>query len=272
VNDRTVRVGNLRLRVRVGGEGPPLLMLHGFASGADGWPAASLREVARSRSVVALDLPGHGLSDPVRGPVLTSEDVVKMVVAAAQAAFGSLPRDWYGYSMGARIALSALRAGVPIRALALESPNPGIEDEPARRARSEWDTAWASRFDGEDPGLAMAEWLEQPIFASRARLPTNDAALQRGVRAAADPVSLAAWLRGFGTGSMPPAWAALEKHAGPLHVLVGEADTAYVEIAGRIAATRSDARVQVVPGVGHAPHMEAPTVWGEWLRGLAQDG
>jgi pimeloyl-ACP methyl ester carboxylesterase len=56
------RVG-LRVRVFRYGSGPPVILLHGVSLGAAVW--APLLALLPHRQVVAVDLPGHGLSDPV---------------------------------------------------------------------------------------------------------------------------------------------------------------------------------------------------------------
>jgi pimeloyl-ACP methyl ester carboxylesterase len=57
-----VRTG-LRVRVFRHGSGPPMILLHGVSLGAVVW--APLLDLLPHRRVIAVDLPGHGLSDPV---------------------------------------------------------------------------------------------------------------------------------------------------------------------------------------------------------------
>jgi pimeloyl-ACP methyl ester carboxylesterase len=85
------------------------------------------------------------------------------------------------------------------------------------------------------------------------------------VRAAADadrrrstPAGLAAALRGLGTGVMPPVWDRLGELTMPVALVVGERDERFRRIADEMAAAIPTARVVVVPGVGHAAHLEAP--------------
>jgi pimeloyl-ACP methyl ester carboxylesterase len=54
----------LRLRVLAAGSGPPLVLLHGVSLSAAAW--APLFGALPGRRLLAVDLPGHGLSDPVR--------------------------------------------------------------------------------------------------------------------------------------------------------------------------------------------------------------
>src|SRR5438128_1702358 len=65
--EQTLLVNNIRLHLRDwGGEGPPLLLLHGLASSCHIWDlvAPQLRQVSR---VIALDQRGHGESEKTEG-------------------------------------------------------------------------------------------------------------------------------------------------------------------------------------------------------------
>ncbi len=53
----------LRVRVLAHGSGPAILLLHGVSLSAAAW--APLFAALPGRRLVAVDLPGHGLSDPV---------------------------------------------------------------------------------------------------------------------------------------------------------------------------------------------------------------
>ncbi len=242
------------------------MLLHGFASGVDGWPVEELDRISRIRRVVAIDLPGHGGSEPARPGHAGGDSLVDLLETVRHEFLGDGPTDWLGYSMGARLALSALERGVRMASLLLESPNPGIEDPMERRARRDGDARWADRFDAELLPDVLDDWLAQDVFASRADLPAHEAARQRSVRESAHGPSLATWLREFGTGSMPPAWDSLRVARVPIRVAVGARDPKYVSLARRIETTAPDATVTVIDGSGHAPHVEAPTAWGRWVR------
>ncbi|HKK93414.1 MAG TPA: alpha/beta fold hydrolase [Longimicrobiales bacterium] len=261
--------GGPSLRVRVGGEGPGLLLLHGFASGIDGWPPGELERLSRTRRVVAPDLPGHGASGPAGPGDATPERLVAVVDAVRRRYLEGHEVTILGYSMGARLALTALARRLPIDRLLLESPNPGLEAAEDRATRTRWDDGWADRFASEPTEAVLDAWLDQPIFATRRALPPEAKAHQRRVRYGADGPSLATFLREFGTGRMPPTWDALSATGIPLRILVGARDTRYVELAARIRACGSDVEVTVVEGVGHAPHMEAAGRWGAWVDATA---
>jgi pimeloyl-ACP methyl ester carboxylesterase len=92
-----------------GGEGEPILLIHGFASnhvvnwGATGWIDTLKRD---GRRVVAMDVRGHGGSAKLRDP-----DAYPLALLADDAArlldhLGIARADVMGYSMGARITVA----------------------------------------------------------------------------------------------------------------------------------------------------------------------
>lgn len=69
--------------LEIEGEGPPLLLLHGFADSADTWRCTLDRLARRGRRAIALDLPGFGAADRLRpGAVLPQLDAFAAAAAA----------------------------------------------------------------------------------------------------------------------------------------------------------------------------------------------
>ena len=89
------------------GEGPPLLLLHGYADSADTWRVILDALGRAERRAVAVDLPGFATADPLRpGKVLPQLD--RFVAAAAGYAAGDLGDPIVvGNSLGGTLALRA---------------------------------------------------------------------------------------------------------------------------------------------------------------------
>lgn len=98
--------GQLRLRRDDRGGGRPVLLLHDATGSSDALRGAA-RGFIGKRTVIALDLPGHGESDVLqpRGPVTVSGQARS--VLAALAAFGESQVDCLGVGHGALVALEA---------------------------------------------------------------------------------------------------------------------------------------------------------------------
>jgi pimeloyl-ACP methyl ester carboxylesterase len=64
VEERYQQFAGYRTRVlRVAGEGPPLLLLHGFSDSADTWRPVLRLLAGQGRAAVAVDMPSHGQAD-----------------------------------------------------------------------------------------------------------------------------------------------------------------------------------------------------------------
>src|SRR3546814_13041206 len=68
--DRSIQLpSGIAIRARIGGEGPPILLLHGYPQTSACWHRIAPALVAAGFSVVAPDLRGYGSSDkPVYSP------------------------------------------------------------------------------------------------------------------------------------------------------------------------------------------------------------
>lgn len=124
--DRVVEVSNLRLRYREWGEfsadRPSLLLLHGFANSLQSFRDLAPR-LAECCHVIAIDLPGYGLSDkPVEYDYHNGPQAETVIAAARQ--LGLQRVIYVGHSLGGAIALQA--AVKDAHAAGLVLLNPGI--------------------------------------------------------------------------------------------------------------------------------------------------
>ena len=84
------------IRTFEGGEGPPLLLVHGFGGAA--WNFSELAPLLPGRRLIIPDLPGHGASSPLPAPTLAGfADVLAELLDG--------PADVLGHSMGGVVAL-----------------------------------------------------------------------------------------------------------------------------------------------------------------------
>lgn len=200
--------------------------------------------------MVAPDLRGHGYASGDRP--ITVGAVVREVIDVAPERFRLA-----GYSMGARIALSvALTYPRRVERLILIGATAGIADPAARSERRRADLALADRIEQMEIEAFADEWGAQPVFATQ---PPVVAAALREDRLRSRPAGLAEALRGLGQGVFEPVWDRLDELEMPVTLIVGSEDVKYLGLAGEFAA-RLQVRLVVVPGAGHAAHLEAPEV------------
>jgi 2-succinyl-6-hydroxy-2,4-cyclohexadiene-1-carboxylate synthase len=228
---------------------PPALLLHGFTHTGSSWDpvVAALGERYR---VVAPDIRGHGsAADAV--PVAL-DAVLGDLESCAPAEAVTLG----GYSMGGRIALHyALAAPARVRRLVLIGASPGIAEAREREARRVADEGLADQAENSTIEEFAARWARTPVLAG---MPKDVLTRVQADRRRNTPSGLARALRGLGSGALPPVWARLGELRMPVALVAGERDVKFRAIAVEMSALIGSAQVIVVPGVGHAAHLEAP--------------
>jgi pimeloyl-ACP methyl ester carboxylesterase len=113
-------IEGVRTRYFLGGEGPPLTLVHGLGGAAVNFTKLA-PILARKRRVLIPDLPGHGLSAPLER-VEGIASYSRHVCAVAERE-GMLPGAVLGYSMGGVVALRlAVEEPEDVTALALVAP------------------------------------------------------------------------------------------------------------------------------------------------------
>lgn len=238
---------------------PRLTLLHGFTQTGRSF-APLVPELSRHFEVLAPDLPGHGSrsSTPAR-----PEEAARLV--AEEGGRGS----YLGYSMGGRIALRlALDRPDLVERLVLVSATAGIEDPEERAARRSADDATAASIEAEGLNQFLERWLAQPMFAGL----TPEAA---GIDARREnsAAGLAAALRLMGQGASEPVWDRLVALRMPVLVVAGEHDGAYCEQALRLGGWIGERAVlAMVPGAGHACHLERPEAFLELVVRFLTEG
>lgn len=256
---RFVHCGEIRLHVKIRGEGPDLVILHGF-SGSTRSMGAVAKDLSADFRTLSLDLLGHGASeapdDPGAYTMPRCADQIVQVLDALIPARAHL----LGYSMGGRVALAlcAMRAERVASAFVIGA-SAGIEDPTARAVRKRDDDALADRIECGGIPAFVDEWMAQPWFASQ-RKKLSETALEeaRAQRLDNRATGLAHSLRGMGTGAQPALQGALAEARAPICFAVGEHDAKFRRIAAELARRCSGARVEILPGAGHAAHLENP--------------
>jgi 3-oxoadipate enol-lactonase len=250
--------------VEAGRGEPPLLLLHGLGGSLDIWRPI-LGTLAAARRVLAGDHRGHGASDKPGGPYtvrLLADDWV-----AALDALGIARADLLGLSLGGAVAMTiAARDPARVRALVLEDtwayPHPDFVG--MLRARLEL------LARGDMAGYAEAAI---PQVYSDAYARANPAALDayRARVAATEPGPLASAVRACLAHDMR---GELARITAPTLVIVGAEDRLTPPFhAQYLFHAIAGAKLAVIEGSAHFPHLEAPAQFlgclGRFVTGLA---
>jgi pimeloyl-ACP methyl ester carboxylesterase len=258
----------------VEGEGPPLLLLHGYADSADTWRALLERLAAAGRSAVAIDLRGFGAAAELAAdaPLLPQWDAM---VDAAVAELGDRHEEVYvvGNSLGGALALRAAERG--------ELPVGGIVPiAPAGLHMAGWFSAiegeWLVRLLRISP-VPVPGRIVKPIVGRVYRT------LVFGDPAGADPAvidafstHLASFARSMGVldvgRRLLPELGdpfALDRIDCPLLLVWGAQDRmVFTTGAERVLRTVDYSDIEVIPDCGHCPQIEVPDRLAELLLGF----
>jgi 2-succinyl-6-hydroxy-2,4-cyclohexadiene-1-carboxylate synthase len=258
-----IAVNGISLNVETSGrgDGPALLLLHGFTRDARDW--APLLPCFEDYRTVRVDLIGHGKSD---SPADAGRYSMAHAVEDLTALLHHLDIEsaaLLGYSLGGRVALHfAVEAPQLLWALVIESASPGIEDEMARDARFGSDAQLAALIEADGIEPFVERWQAQLLFSSQRQLPAEVLAEQRRQRLENTPLGLANSLRGMGAGAQGWLMPDLPSINVPTLFLAGALDERYAATAPQMATAVPGAEHHIIEGAGHTAHLEQPDVYG----------
>lgn len=249
-----------------------LLALHGFTG--EPYDFAPLYESGN----LPLDwrfvtLPGHirewrpaGRPDDVTGWRHFCEQVSQVVEEASEE--GAV-LSVLAYSMGARLLLrSQFEQQWPFASLFLVGVSAGLEDAEQRKLRWQSDQQWAALLREQGLDAFLKAWLDQPLLRSQLSQSSVWGQQRLHRKHLLDPEALAQSLLDFSNGSLEPVWDRLHQVRLPVHLIAGEHDLKFRALHERMQSLLSDASCHVLPGVGHAPHLEEPGAFVSLLQKL----
>ncbi len=260
-----------------GGDGPPLVLVHGLGSNLSLW-SAHIEPLAETHRVLALDLPGFGVSSKhnVSGRMTDFAASVRGFVEALDLA----PVTYVGVSMGGQIGLTlALEATDTIERLVLVSPA-GIEtftDGQAEALRQTMTPQAIARADSsairQNTAANFADWSDDYawLVEQRHALSERDDFM---AYARANAASVAGMVD-------EPVYNRLGDVEQPTLVLYGTGDklipNPYLNpqwdteaIARRAEEALPNADVHLVDNAGHLLMIEQPEVFREHVRAFLE--
>jgi len=236
----------------VHGEGPPLLLSHGYSATSQMW-AGQTEALSRDFQLIVWDMRGHGRSDYPEDLAAYSEAATVGDMATILDAVGAKRAIVGGLSLGGYMSL-AFNLAHPerVRALLIVDTGPGYRNDEAREGWNRNAVRTAERYESEGLG----------------RLAVGTAEMRTSTHRSADGLARAA--RGMLTQKDARVMASLPTIAAPSLVVVGADDTPFLAASDYMAAKIPGARKVVIPGAGHAANIDQPAAFNtailEFLR------
>ncbi|MAT64524.1 MAG: pimeloyl-[acyl-carrier protein] methyl ester esterase [Gammaproteobacteria bacterium] len=247
------------MHLEIEGEGPDLVLLHGWGLRLEVWDGlvGSLRDRFR---VIRADLPGHG-----RSRAATRLEAGALIPALE--AVLEPPACWVGWSLGGLLALqlSALRPAWFDR-LGLVGCNPCFVQRP------DWPGMTPEVFEAfaagveSDPGATWRRFLALVAQGGGRR------EVLRSLRRTAGglPPATDALVQGLEQLAHTDARPAAAGCGVPVHWLLGTADALVpAATADALAGLTGPESVTRIEGAGHAPFLSHPAPFNEWLARVA---
>lgn len=269
LKERFVTVDGVRVHYCRSGRGPALVMVHGLVGSARNWEQ-NIEQLARAHTVYALDMANMGESDRVAGLDASLEATADRL-ARVMDELRLDTADIAGHSHGGAVAMMlASRHPAKVRKLVLFAPaNPYCEM--ARGLIAFYNSRPGSWFARRIPGLPkmFKRLAHRRMYVDQSRVTESaltgyiqsldEAAVEHVLRILerwwVDMGSLRDCLDGLGNK--------------PVLLIWGDRDIAVGVHSGELLARHLNARLLVLPGVGHLPFAERPEVCnrvvGEWL-------
>jgi pimeloyl-ACP methyl ester carboxylesterase len=263
---RYVDAGEVRQHVVIGGDGPPLLLVHGWPQTWYAWRLL-MPALARDFQVIAVDQRGIGLSDKPLGGYDTgtlASDLVALMDALGHRRFAMVGHDT-GLPIG--YALAADHPDRLDRLAVAEAVLPGVTPSPPLISpRQVNDRLWHIAFN------RLAEVNEQLVkgredsyfgwqFATKAARKLPDHAVEHYVDSiASDAEGLRGsfgWYRALDTTAAQNVRRRSRRLTLPV-LAIGGAESSGEGVGNTMKLVADDVRILVIPGCGHWVAEEAP--------------
>jgi pimeloyl-ACP methyl ester carboxylesterase len=260
VSELHVDVGNCRIRSLVAGSGPPLLLVHGLLAYSFSW-RYNFDAFAESHTVYALDLPGVGFSERKAGLDVSMRRTAERLVRFLDAQ-QIRSADLVGTSHGGAVSmLAASLAPQRFRRLVLVDPVNPWSNFGSLRIRVFSTAVGAACMRQIYPRVPwLHRWTLDRMYADPRRIPPGT--LEGYAAPYEDPGTLDTMLQIVRTWradlhEIEPALARIVDK--PVLLIWGDRDGAVdPRSAQQLLKRLPNARLELLPGIGHLPYEEAP--------------
>ncbi|HRF46788.1 MAG TPA: alpha/beta hydrolase [Anaerolineales bacterium] len=270
MSSRTLTVNGQTIAIRESsGAGRAAILVHGNSSSGRTFEHQLESSLGQTYRLVALDLPGHGDSEPAHDPqVVYSLPGYAAIVRGVAEQLGLTDAVFVGWSLGGHIVLEA-SAGLPQAAGFAIYGTPPLAFPPDMAAAFRPHPAMAASFAAELTEEQMDAYVTAFFMPGVSALPAGfrEDIRRTDGRARA---GLGASIRPDGYLDEVQIVAALKK---PLAILHGEHEqlVSLPYLQGVAAPTLWRGAVQLIADSGHAPHWEQPAAFNALLEAFIKD-
>jgi len=241
----TLNRDGVNLHYETYGEGPAILLSHGYSATSEMW-RGQIEALSRRHQLIVWDMRGHGQSDYPPEVSAYSEEATIADMAALLDASGADRAIVGGLSLGGYMSLAFHRVHPErVRALLIIDTGPGFKNDEARERWNKRAAEYASRFESE--GLGYLDSLSPEMAMSSHR--------------SADGLIRAA--RGMLTQRDDRVIKSLPDIRVPALIIVGANDTPFLAASDYMAAKIPNATKVVIPNAGHSANMDQPELFNQ---------
>jgi pimeloyl-ACP methyl ester carboxylesterase len=233
----------VKIYYEVYGEGPPLLLTHGYSSSSHMW-AGQREAFGKHFSVITWDMRGHGRSDYPNDALQYSQALTVTDMEAVLDEVGAKEAVVGGLSLGGYMSL-AFRLAFPerVRALLIIDTGPGFKSDDARENWNTYALQTADRYEKEGLGRLSEGSAESRTAPHR------------------DSSGLAHAARGMLTQKNARVISSLPDINVPSLVVVGANDKPFLAASDYMSAKIPGAKKVVIPDAGHAANIDQPNAF-----------
>ena len=161
--------------------------------------------------------------------------------------------------MGGRAALSySVKYPETIEGLILESSTAGIKDENERKERIKKDEEIADYLLNHSIEEFIDYWMDMDIFNTQKRFANSKLEEIKNSKLNNNKTGLSNFLRGFGTGQMPPLYDQLKNIKTGTLLITGDLDEKFRLINNDMVSLFPSAKHVSIKNSGHNTHLETP--------------
>ena len=248
-----------------------VLLLHGFTGSSRDWENIIMR-LPENFNYYAIDLIGHGDSDsPSEIKYYNADSIVEQLkefsVKVLNGRFICL-----GYSMGGRAALSySVRYPGTIEGLILESSTAGIKDENERNERIKKDEEITDYISHHSIEEFIDYWMDMDVFNTQKRFANSKLNEIKKSKLNNSKTGLSNFLKGFGTGQMPPLYDQLKNVKAETLLITGDLDEKFRLINNEMNSLFPSSKHISIKNSGHNTHLETPAAFIKTVSGFLNE-